>query len=404
MKRVLIVSPTPTHPPSAGNRCRILNFCTQLEQWGLQVHFLHVRMHGGDDAQMASYWAENYHYVPYEKPLRRERFMQKWLRRLRQTFDIDCRYRIGCDEWYIESIDKEIARLHKEHQFNIVIIEYVFLSRALLLFDRSTLKVIDTHNVFTDRHRLLISQGLKPYFFSTSPEDEKMALDRADVVIAIQDKEAKFFRAATNSKVITVGHLNSLTGHLTEPQGPGKTVLFLGASSTINAQGFLWFLENCIDKIMASAPAANIIVAGRVCSLLPSDTRFRSLGEVKNVAEVYRMADVVINPVLTGTGLNIKSAEALSHGLPLIATTSGSRGLEEGIGSAILVSDDPAEFSRHVVAVLTNPSEARRLRAGAIAYASQLQERNLKELKALIFEELPQTTLAGLGKNYHRSE
>lgn len=54
MLKVLVVSPTPTHPTTAGNRARILNLCTLLRSAAHDVHFLHVQRERGNDSAMAA--------------------------------------------------------------------------------------------------------------------------------------------------------------------------------------------------------------------------------------------------------------------------------------------------------------------------------------------------------------
>src|SRR5262245_58398428 len=157
MRRILVISPTPTHPTNAGNRVRIRNFCEQLRRWSYDVHFLHVRMYGGDHDAMRASWGDRYCWAAYEKPLRRETFIGKWARRARQAISIDARYLVGVDEWYDPAVDFVVRDLAHSYRFDAVVVNYVFLSRALLLFGDDVLKLLDTINLFTNRHRMLLS-------------------------------------------------------------------------------------------------------------------------------------------------------------------------------------------------------------------------------------------------------
>ena len=55
--------------------------------------------------------------------------------------------------------------------------------------------------------------------------------------------------------------------------------------------------------------------------------------------EVYVISDIIINPVTFGGGLKIKNVEALCNGLPLVTTSVGAEGLEQGVGTAFHVCD-----------------------------------------------------------------
>ena len=73
-----------------------------------------------------------------------------------------------------------------------------------------------------------------------------------------------------------------------------------------------------------------IIIAGTVCNAVSiKHDKLKLLGLVDNLDEFYSSVDLVINPLLFGTGLKIKSAEALAYGVPILSSVVGF----EGIGS-----------------------------------------------------------------------
>ena len=72
----------------------------------------------------------------------------------------------------------------------------------------------------------------------------------------------------------------------------------------------------------------DIVVAGPICQRLSSSSQlFRPLGIVAEPEDFYREVDLVVNPMEGGTGLKIKSVEALKFGLPLFSTSAGSVGI-----------------------------------------------------------------------------
>ena len=54
--------------------------------------------------------------------------------------------------------------------------------------------------------------------------------------------------------------------------------------------------------------------------------------------------DIIINPVRCGAGLKIKNVEALGLGIPLITTSHGASGMEDGVSKAFLIADKLKEF------------------------------------------------------------
>ncbi|MEX1013989.1 MAG: glycosyltransferase family 4 protein, partial [Candidatus Paceibacterota bacterium] len=58
----------------------------------------------------------------------------------------------------------------------------------------------------------------------------------------------------------------------------------------------------------------------------------------------YSKADICINPMQDGTGLKIKTLEALAHGKWVVSTFEGGSGLRDMIGKGLYCSDDPKEW------------------------------------------------------------
>ena len=75
-------------------------------------------------------------------------------------------------------------------------------------------------------------------------------------------------------------------------------------------------------------------------------------------------ADVALNPVLHGSGTNLKVIEYLAAGVPVVSTAFGIRGLDVGHGRHLLVGE-PHEMVAAVETVLADPAAAEeRARAG----------------------------------------
>ena len=398
--RVLVVSPTPTDPPDAGNRARILLLTEALSSWGHDVHFLHIQREGGDVDAMSARWKDRLHLAPYHKPNRRESFRQRWWRRLRQLISHDLRYTSGIDDWYDPESDRVIERLKSVCPFDVVLVEYVFFSRALSHFGPQTLKFIDTHDVFTNRHRIYLQNRIAPKFFSTTAQEEGKGLDRADVVIAIQRLEAETLKGLTRRPVITVGHLVKLASTPPRVRSPRSVLLFVGSVNPINGEGIRWFVRNCLPAIRSAVPAVTLRVAGRVCELIADVPGVECIGPVANLGEVYMSADVVVNPVQYGTGLNIKSIEALGYGLPLVASAPGGRGLEVGADRALLIARDAEEFAQDVVTLLKEDRRAEEMSRAALDLARAFNDESLRELRRVLSEFSGHVPIRGRGVDH----
>ena len=59
-KKILVISPTPSHPQSAGNRARIFSLIKNMQSMGHDVYFLFLAREHGDIEAMRRYWAEKF--------------------------------------------------------------------------------------------------------------------------------------------------------------------------------------------------------------------------------------------------------------------------------------------------------------------------------------------------------
>jgi len=172
--KILVVTPTPTHPCDAGNRARIMNLVDALRDQGHELFLLHLEREKGDREEM-SHWLGDGHFrcLPYRGAQRIESLWQRFWRRGRQLFDIDARHSWGIDDWYDPALSDEVANWRTETDFDVVIVEYAFLSRLLEDLPARVLRILDTHDRFANRHRLYLAQGLLPQFFRQPPRERK---------------------------------------------------------------------------------------------------------------------------------------------------------------------------------------------------------------------------------------
>jgi hypothetical protein len=82
-------------------------------------------------------------------------------------------------------------------------------------------------------------------------------------------------------------------------------------------------------------------------------------GFVPEIRSFYEELDIVLSPVIAGTGINVKSVEAMAYGLPLLSTLCGCKGIETGDPMHNHMSVDALTASLFDIA--KRPSELERL-------------------------------------------
>jgi glycosyltransferase involved in cell wall biosynthesis len=350
-----------------------------LVELGHEVHFLHLQQTlRADRAAMQAYWRERLHVFRSLSPgsfLGRAR--RKAIRLAGNAFHLNLP--VDC---YFDAEAAEYARdLVTDGRFDVAVLSYVFYSRLFEAMPAPVRKLLDTHDVFADRYQLYRSRGQASEFFSTTAAGEATALDRADAVLAIQERDANHFRSLTTRPVVVVGHLAPVDPLPAAPAADAPGILFVGGTMGINIHGVTWFIERVLPAIRQRVPAAELWLAGGIGGRIGEGVPgVRRLGFVDALGEVYRRASVVINPQQFGTGLSIKSVDALLHGRPLVTSASGARGLEEGVDVAFRRADSAEAFAETVIELVVDHPRAAALAARGHEFAHDYHQRQMRAL------------------------
>ena len=77
-------------------------------------------------------------------------------------------------------------------------------------------------------------------------------------------------------------------------------------------------------------------------------------GRVKDLEPYYERARLVIAPLRSGGGTRLKILEAMAYGRPVVSTRLGAEGLDILEGREITIADEPGDFAKGVLDLLSN--------------------------------------------------
>src|SRR3974377_1355059 len=128
--KLLIISPTPTDPLTAGNRARVWNLFTALEYLGHNVTFAYVPYeHGSDDCDaMERRLRDRLCILQATQPPFPSR-LGGVKRKIRTALRLPSVHLWHVDEWFDVGLVPQIATLQSANKYETVLIEYVFLSK-----------------------------------------------------------------------------------------------------------------------------------------------------------------------------------------------------------------------------------------------------------------------------------
>lgn len=305
---ILIVTPTFTNPPTQGNSARILAFGRELKARGFEVEVLYYAIdHFNDEiaAQMRSEWSAL--HIVGAQPHRQQTFPACW----------------GLDDWCPSVLVEEVGKLCGKKKYAAVVVNYVWMSACFQAVN-GPLKILDTHDLFGNRHSLSLAAGIEPNWYFTTKAEEARGFDRADVVVGIQFEETAEIATQTRSKVVTIGH--PVEPHFLFTKDASRKVAPFGYFASSNP----WNVAS-ITSFDAHLATYGIdldwALGGSICAAAPTlKSHPKITGRVNAPWDFYQKIDCAVNPMMSGTGLKIKTVEALAYGRSVIGTHDAFKG------------------------------------------------------------------------------
>jgi hypothetical protein len=283
------------------------------------------------------------------------------------------------------------------HPQDVCIFEFLAMGWLRSAVPPGVLTFIDTHDVVSQRDADLSALQPSSNRMAMTAEREAAQLRAFDGVMAICAPDAAVFAGWVGAdRVRVVPHIQVLRPRSLRPSA--NRLLFVGGFYGPNLAGLSWLLHEvwprlaglglCLDVVGDVGPALGYVGGPDGCAAqVPANGASGAAGTgrpnipgvtfhglVPDLGAVYDAADLVLNPVKHGSGLKIKSVEALSRGLPLVSTAHGVRGLldaESATDPAFCVADTAEGFAAAVAALAADPVRRERMGQAALRLARQ---------------------------------
>ncbi len=126
----------------------------------------------------------------------------------------------------------------------------------------------------------------------------------------------------------------------------------------------------------AGGPSWRLCVVGRhaprqLADMLRANPDVAFLPDAEDIAACYRGADIALVPLQAGGGTKLKTLEGFAHGLPVIATRHGVRGLGAAAGQHYLAAETPRDFARAITLLADDPALAARIAAAGRCFVGK---------------------------------
>jgi glycosyltransferase involved in cell wall biosynthesis len=259
--------------------------------------------------------------------------------------------------------------------------------------------VYSSHNFECEEYAFLTNSRLtKPIYYATV-RAERRAVHLADLVVVTTKRDEMHYRKAFDAEgpfhiapnAATISAVQSEHREKRRNNDGEHIALFIGSSHSPNIDAVDRILSVARDDRIRDRPIRFRII-GTVCDAYdgapPENVEF--LGFVDDLEPQYREADIGLNPVFTGGGSNVKVPEYFAHGLAVVTTEYGLRGVPARPGYHCVVGRD-GSFTE-VLLDLLETDDATIERIGYRAQKFVLEQLNWESISTDLFDRIRELT------------
>lgn len=280
---------------------------------------------------------------------------------------------VDCSKEYVEKV-KELAA-----DSEIIIFSHPYLWPLNKFTNGNKTIIYEAHNL----EYLLKKDYIKnSEYINKIYNIEKEASLRSDIILCTskEDKEnlIEIYGSKPEKILIAPNGVDTLRIHYIKNEDKKKqqeltglsdliTIIFIGSWHPPNLEA----LKFITDELCRKHVEYRFLVVGSVKDYylneygkLPNNVLAFGTVDEDEKYEIYKLADIAINPMFSGSGTNLKMLDYMSAGIPVISTAIGARGLDIENEAHSLIC--PAEeFQSKITRLLENEELQQKLRINA---------------------------------------
>lgn len=353
-KSVLMLLNRVPYPVNDGGALSMMSIIKEYAESGCKVHVLamNTTKHHANEAEFTTFllkWA-TVDFVLVDNRIRFYELIRNIF--LNKSYVLERFVSATYKEKLIELLTgKPYDLIHLDHLTSLLYVDVIREHcKSLLVYRAQNVEsqvwksnALVTENVFKKLYFLLQAARLQNF--------ELLSLSKVDLILAITDEDARYFRSVTKKPVITHTVKIDIPA-LCPTLKPELSFFFLGSFEWLpNEEGIRWFLNTVWPVVTMRFPNIKFFIAGKKMPdwlMALRSTNIIPVGEVDNAVNFINEHSILIAPLVSGSGVRVKILEAMAQGRGVIATSVAAQGISVNNEDGILIADSVEQFVRQI--------------------------------------------------------
>lgn len=252
------------------------------------------------------------------------------LRRWKALFVQILRYKM-----YFPWNERKILKCIESISPDIIFLDGVLVGNILSKISNNIYTIVFEHNCEKRYYYLRMKHEGLMYAIEywAASRCEKIAVSKCSMLICISERDqldiARLY-SRNADLLLPVSFENKLCKERIE-KNVNKEILFVGTNFGPNLQGITWFVEN----VMSVLSDYKLYIVGMGFEKEKENLERENVvvvGTVDVVEDFYYRYSVVVMPIFYGSGMKVKTAEAMMYGRTILATDEALEGYDiEGV-------------------------------------------------------------------------
>ena len=301
-----------------------------------------------------------------EKNLPAFREKYKFCRSIHQINQPGTNFKIGELLFASENVTRiEPLKTLLNNKYDIIFTNYIFTAPLAAAAKKPATLILETLDHFFEAN--LLSQNLKSNINFEKSLLQNIEFDLYKIFNKIIFINKDEYDSTPKESGISYSHIPAAWQGITNKTTRDQEIvdlLFIGSNHPPNIDGINYFYQKVFLPFLRPK-GISLSIAGKVCDNINiEDPKVKKIGFYNgNIGDLYSSTKVIIIPILEGSGLSIKTMEAMAFGKPIVTTPKGARGMNIDANPFIIIDikKDPESFATAILSLLNSPEKRKNL-------------------------------------------